>query len=279
MNSMGILSQRSSSIMGETIQVNNLFKYLNGLKQKYFFLKQSNYETLSWVFNHLNLNENDVILDLDCHYAELWIKNDLSLYPSIKVFLVDQNLVNVRLTQAKCFNSSFNHEIELMDYDTLQYSSNQFDKVITKIGFNVLCYHEQLAMINESCRVLKKHKNGYYVINEDQLTKTLNQFLIEFDSTITLSNQINCNTLALKQRLQSLFEKVEYQSYHSELKIKTVSQMIDMYLSANPQTFIDEIVKKHRIKEFDSFLAKKIENQGCIPIDIVFTLLIGKNKL
>lgn len=279
MNSMGILSQRSSSIMGETIQVNNLFKYLNGLKQKYFFLKQSNYETLSWVFNHLNLNENDVILDLDCHYAELWIKNDLSLYPSIKVFLVDQNLVNVRLTQAKCFNSSFNHEIELMDYDTLQYSSNQFDKVITKIGFNVLCYHEQLAMINESCRVLKKHKNGYYVINEDQLTKTLNQFLIEFDSTITLSNQINCNTLALKQRLQSLFEKVEYQSYHSELKIKTVSQMIDMYLSANPQTFIDEIVKKHRIKEFDSFLAKKIENQACIPIDIVFTLLIGKNKL
>lgn len=276
---MGILSQRSSSIMGETIQVNNLFKYLNGLKQKYFFLKQSNYETLSWVFNHLNLNENDVILDLDCHYAELWIKNDLSLYPSIKVFLVDQNLVNVRLTQAKCFNSSFNHEIELMDYDTLQYSSNQFDKVITKIGFNVLCYHKQLAMINESCRVLKKHKNGYYVINEDQLTKTLNQFLIEFDSTITLSNQINCNTLALKQRLQSLFEKVEYQSYHSELKIKTVSQMIDMYLSANPQTFIDEIVKKHRIKEFDSFLAKKIENQACIPIDIVFTLLIGKNKL
>lgn len=276
---MGILSQRSSRIMGETIQVNNLFKYLNGLKQKYFFLKQSNYEAVSWVFDHLDLNENDVILDLDCHYAELWTKNDLSLYPSIKVFLVDQNLVNVRLTQATCFNSSFNHEIQLMDYDNLQYSSNQFDKVIIKIGFNVVCYHEHLDMINESWRVLKKYKNGYYVINENQLIKSLNQFLTEFDSTITVSNTINSNSLALKQHLYSLFEKVEYQSYHSELKMKTVSQMIDMYLSANHQTFIDEIVKKHRIKEFDSFLAKKIENQGFIPIDIAFTLLIGKNKL
>lgn len=276
---MAILLQRNSRLMGETIQLNNLFKYLNALKQKYFFLKQSSYSAINWIFGCLDLSEDDVILDLDCHYADLWLKNDLSLYSSIKVHLIDQNLVNVRLTQEKCSNKSFNYEVRLMDYQNLQYSANQFDKVIAKIGFSVMTYDEQLAMINETWRVLKKQKNGYYVINENQITRSLDSILNEFDSSIKSFNQFKDNHTALKKHIDSLFQEVECTSYHSELTISTAAQLMDMYLSVKHPTFVDKIVKAHRSKEFDKFLAQKIQSDGFISLDVKFMLLIGKNKI
>lgn len=71
-----------------------------------------------------------------------------------------------------------------MEYNHLQYEANVFDKVITKLGFNVLEINEHYSMIRECPRVLNSIGKGYFLINENKIQSSFNQILNHFDSNL-----------------------------------------------------------------------------------------------
>lgn len=276
---MEVLSKVNYRLNSERLNLNRLIRYFNQVNRRYFSLERPTYRVTNWVYNHLQLEPGEIILDLSCHHGDIWLENDVSLCPFIKVFLADQYLVNIRLTQQRLLKQSFEYDIRLMDYNHLQYESNVFDKVITKLGFNVLEINEHYSMIRECHRVLNSIGKGYFLINENKIQSGFNQILNDFDSNLKELEFIQVDKKSIMNYVSSFFKDVEVQTYENELRFTSAKQLIDFYISNKHDAFVEHIVKKHRIQEFNIYLQNKISQLGSISIEISFTMFIGEGKI
>jgi len=166
-----------------------------------------------------------------------------------------------------------------MDYNHLQYEANVFDKVITKLGFNVLEINEHYSMIRECPRVLNSIGKGYFLINENKIQSSFNQILNHFDSNLKELECIQVDKKSIMNDVSSFFKDVEVQTYENELKFTSVKQLIDFYISNKHDAFVEHIVKKHRIQEFNIYLQNRINQLGSVTSEISFTMFIGEGKV
>lgn len=96
-----------------------------------------------------------------------------------------------------------------MEYNHLQYEANVFDKVITKLGFNVLEINEHYSMIRECPRVLNSIGKGYFLINENKIQSSFNQISNHFDSNLKELEFIQVDKKSIMNDVSSFFKDVE----------------------------------------------------------------------
>lgn len=216
------------------------------------------------------------ILDIGACFGKNWC-----LYPKISQLnleIVDQSLLNIKVTQQKLSDKGTMTRVRQMDYTALEYDSHFFDRVISKIGFQMQSIEEQRAALKEANRVVKAKGTHYVVVKEQSLKDGLYQLMIDFDHQIQIKDPFSTEIIEVEPYLETLYENVNSIEGEADYLIYDDKQCIALFLTCEDPNYIDYIVKRHLGQQFSKFLQAKFESQGTIVLKQKYKVFKCQNK-
>lgn len=210
-----------------------------------------------WIFEQCHFKPGDMVLELGCGDASLWLQNKEKIPKSISITLSDVSdgmLRDVRRTIGE-HDGRFNYEV--MDAHHINAQDNVFDVVIAN---HVLFYCYDLPkVISEIRRVLKP--GGTFVCSTygSQHMIEISQLVQDFDDRIVLSADKLYEVFGRengKAQLEAAFAEVQWLQYEDALEVTKPEPLIAYVLSChgNQNRYIVD-----KYKEFRTFVKKKTD--------------------
>lgn len=253
----------------------------NQLKVKYFNSAQYKRWIGRSFFQQLHLNSGMKILDLGYFFGDLWCENSTKLSSDYQVVLCDELLVNVRLSQQNLKLNGLQYPVELINYNYLKFENESFDKVICCLDFEINDTLKQFKKIEECYRVSKRDGCCYFFNNNNHDQRTLNQLLQMFDEKINIKlGDSYIDKEDIEKKLREKFEQIERVNYTNYSELDSADDLVNLLIASKNSTFIEEVVKKHRTREFVIFINRYLKESGHIQLNNEFNLFIcHKNNL
>lgn len=243
------------------------------LHQKY---SQNPIPWFDWIYDHLNLQKKDQILELGCGNGELWKGHENDLPEGVHVILSDQSQGMVKDARKYVGDGNGQISYETIDCRKILKEDASFDKVVAN---HVLFYLEdRKKALKEIRRVMKS--DGVFVCSTygSSHMQEITKLMKDFDERITLSDHRLYDVFGLengKKQLEEVFSSVEEVDYEDELLVDQPEPLISYILSChgNQQEYLN-----HRYIEFKDFVRKKIAAEGVMKITKSAGIFICKCK-
>lgn len=225
------------------------------------------YPWMNWVYDHLNLQENEKILEIGCGNGLLWETNIHRLPRGLTLWLTDYS--EGMLAQTKKVLEAHAEELKekeitvrfaVADADQLQISEREFDRVIA----NHMLYHvENRDACLKVIRGLLK-KNGILLcttVGQNHM-KELHDLVTEFDPAIEMPLHSITNRFSLQNgaaQLQKYFRKVTRDDYPCDLKVNDPDAIYD-YVYSYPGNAA--VILDRKGNQFRKLIADKMSPEG-----------------
>ena len=231
-----------------------------------------------WIENNtkFELYQDLKVLHIGTCLKEVWT-HQLQV-ERFEIEIIDQSLLNVNVTKKKLMDTGINISIGQMEYTNLIYESYTFDRVFSKIAFQLQSAEQQIESLNEASRVLKPTGIHYILVNEQSLISSLYQLMNEFSNEFNIIDPYQKHQIDIDQQLKMLYEQIDVTEYEANHLIRDVKQCMSLFLSYEDENYINYIVKRHLGKQFNEFLEMKFKTQGPIILKRKFRLFKCKNK-
>lgn len=217
-----------------------------------------------WLYQLLELQSNEHILELGCGNGELWRANADRIQPDFHVCLSDVSAGMIQDVQEALSGLPGQFTYQVFDCHQIPEADAAFDKVAAN---HVLFYLKNLDhALEEVKRVLKPSGIFYCTTYGREHMKEISQLVKEFDSRIALSEVSLYDVFGLENGqgiLSRHFDQVELVSYEDHLEVRSAGPLIEYILSChgNQQEYLGD-----RYQEFREFLEKKIQKKGYVTI-------------
>jgi len=189
-------------------------------RQNLWTLGDNNVPLGNWIFQHLNLQEGEHVLEIGCGKGLMWCENKESIPRSVVLTLTDFSLGMVSVTQKNADKFGLSAEICQMDAQNLLIPDNSVDLVV---GCHMLYHVPDIPKaLSEIQRVLKQ--NGRFISTTTSIShiKEIRDLLLQFDLEITMKSkyfsQYHCEDAP--GFLAPVFPRVEYFEYNNNILLK-----------------------------------------------------------
>lgn len=226
---------------------------------------------MEWVYDRLELQENEQILELGCGTGLLWQTNIHRLPRNLNLTLTDrsqgmlqktkENLVRFqRLLEEKAINI----EYRIADGDCLALENAQYSCVIA----NHMLYHvkEREACIREIAGSLKAEGRFLCSTIGDTHMQELHDIVAEFDDRIDMPFKGITKGFRLENgqaQLTRFFSRIERMEQENDLIVDDVEAIYD-YVCSYPGNA--SLILEQRGQEFRRLLQERMEREGAIFI-------------
>lgn len=225
-----------------------------------------------WLFDQINFQNVNRLLELGCGDGALWKNMDTNLRTR-EVFLSDVS--EGMLTSAK---QALGDEFSYMriDAQNIPFKKNYFDSMIAN---HTLFYLNDVEKgLQEIWRVMKRGGTFYCSTYGKHHMEELSLLVREFDNNITLSDKNLYDIFGLdngKQILNKYFSSVTYRKYEDSLEIDEVTPIYEYIMSCHGN---QKEILHGRIDEFKIFLNTKLKKSGVIHVKKDAGLFICKKN-
>ena len=225
----------------------------------------------TFVSRHLNLQENEEILELGSGTGLLWQANNNQIPENCHITLTD--LSDGMLDSIKNNLSDIRFTMKQMDAQEITFPDNSFDTVIA----NHMLYHlpDISKGLQEINRVLKPDGKLIAATNGMKHLTGLYNLLSEFDSNVDIQRQtLTFNLDNGEEILQKHFEDIECHRYESYLRITDIKPLLAYYRSMQTMGIdFDQFDQE----KYAAFLQSILDQDGHILIQKDQGLFIASN--
>lgn len=232
-----------------------------GLHQKY---SQNPLGWFPWIYEQMNLQKNDQVLEIGCGTGELWKGMEPKLPEGVHVTLSDRSEGMIRDAKKHLNDQEERFSYEVIDCRKIPKEDNSFHKIVAN---HVLFYLEDRILgLKEIKRVLKPGGVFFCSTYGKQHMQEITKLVKDFDDRITLSDHKLYDVFGLengKKQLEMVFSQVKQKDYEDELLVDKPELLISYILSChgNQHEYLN-----HRYLEFKDFVRKRITEQGTMKI-------------
>lgn len=230
----------------------------------------------NWIFQLLNLQEGEHVLEIGCGKGLMWCENKESIPRSVVLTLTDFSLGMVSETQKNADKFGLSAKIIQMDAQNLLIPNNSMDLVV---GCHMLYHVPDIPKtLSEIKRVLKP--NGRFISTTTCIShiKEIRDLLFQFDLEITMKSKYfslyHCEDAP--GILAPVFPRVEYYEYNNNIVLEDsiallpyIDSMFPFEKYSNYSEIRPQIVSK---------LTGIFQNQGNFHITGKMGLFIASNS-
>lgn len=228
-----------------------------------------------WVFDNIDIKDNDKILEVGCGNGILWAKNMENLRKNIDVTLTEicEDMMDEAKLNLEDNSNIFNFIIT--DLNLLPFNDNSFDVVIAN---HILFFMKDIDLaLSEIKRVLKPGGLVYCSTFGSNHMIELQELMLSFSSSIRIYEDKLSSKFGLENGesiLNRYFSNIERVLYDDKLIVNDTNGILE-YIYSIPGNILDIIDTKK--KEFESHINKNIEKNGEIYITSRLGLFKAKN--
>lgn len=217
-----------------------------------------------WLFTQCRIRQEDMVLELGCGDASLWLENRKRIPDNIKIILSDLSDGMIRDAKRSIGNDKRFH-FDVMDAHQIHMPDSSVDLLLAN---HVLFYCENVQQVfREARRVLKP--DGIFVCStySGRHMKEISELVQEFDDRIVLSAERLYERFGKEngaELLQQEFHNVIWLPYEDHLNVTDADALIAYVLSChgNQNRYIVD-----RYRDFCAFVNKKTEKGFYITKD------------
>lgn len=220
----------------------------------------NDYSWYKWVFDNIEINDNDKVLEVGCGNGALWSKNMASINKTASITLTEicEEMIEDAIENIGADNKQFNYQIT--DLSKLPFGDNSFDVVIAN---HILFFMKDInAVISEIRRVVKPGGRVYCSTIGKNHMKELEELMLSFSHNIRIFEDKLSSKFGLengKEILNRYFDNVERLLYDSKYIINDCNGILE-YIYSIPGNILEVI--DTRKKEFEKYIKSSIESQG-----------------
>ncbi len=225
----------------------------------------------NWVFEKMNFQSGEKILELGCGNGMLWCDNIEMLPEGLQLTLTDrsegmlaQTKKNLSEYDARLKEKNITVEYKIMDANQLLLPAMEYDCIIA----NHMLYHvaERESCLRKIERALKpKGRLCCSTIGENHL-KEMHELVAGFDSRIDIPQRNITRSFRLengKEQLEKVFRQVTRTDYTNDLLVDDAKAIYD-YVNSYPGNAA--YVLEERGEAFMLLLQNKLKEEGAIFI-------------
>ena len=218
------------------------------------------YEWYRWVFDNIQINDNDKVLEIGCGNGALWGKNIDRINDTLEITLTE--ICEEMIEDAK---RTLNDEIDkfnfqIADFSKLPFEDNSFDVVIAN---HILFFMRDVdSVLSEIKRVVKPGGRVYCSTIGENHMKELQELMLSFNHSVRIYEDKLSYKFGLENGeniLKKYFSNVEKVIYDANFIVNDSHGILE-YIYSIPGNILDII--DTRKKEFEKFIKKSIESQG-----------------
>lgn len=241
----------------------NLSARIN-LHQKYSINK---YNFFSWVFDHMNINSLDNVLELGCGNGVLWLNNNERIPKEANIILSDFSCGMLEAATANLKDSVSKFSFELIDAQSIPHEVNTFNVILA----NYMLFHipDIDLALSEIRRVLKPDGRFIATTAGKEHMKEIREILIEFDSEIHFPSDDTILRFGLEngeELISKHFDNVDVLLYKDGIELRESKPLVDYILSFKGAGNISNKLTEERVTDLYSFIDSKIKSDGSIYI-------------
>jgi HAD superfamily hydrolase (TIGR01509 family) len=215
-----------------------------------------------WVFEQMDFQPHDRILELGCGNGTLWKKNTIG--PSWTIILTDLSEGMLESAKSNLANH-VNIQYEIQDIQALSFENESFDKVVA----NHMLYHvpDRERAFQEIKRILKPEGVLYAATNGEKHMQEMYEWVEEFDATIPFRNKTRLFEFRLDgghEQLEPHFTSIDKICYESNLRISNPQHLLEYICSVEPA--VASCFTESRKNAFIAFLESKKDKEGYLPV-------------
>lgn len=226
---------------------------------------------MEWVYEHLNLQPGETVLELGCGTGLLWMERTHLLPEGLRLILTDrseemleQTRKNLLPYEEELKNRQIHIQYQIMDANTLELPAASYDRIIA----NHMLYHVErrdtcLAAI---ARALKPDGTFYCSTVGDTHMQELHRLVIAFDSRLEMPFQNLTGDFHLENATPQLtrhFSHVERQDQDNDLIVDDAQAIYD-YIYSFPGNA--SLILEQRGEELLEMIQDKLNREGAMFI-------------
>lgn len=218
------------------------------------------YGWYKWVFDNIEINDYDKVLEVGCGNGALWSKNMDSINKTASITLTEicEEMIEDAIENIGISNKQFKYQIT--DLSKLPFEDNSFDVVIAN---HILFFMKDVnAVISEIKRVVKPGGRVYCSTIGKNHMKELEELMLSFSHNIRIFEDKLSSKFGLEngeEILSRYFDNVERLLYDSKFIINDYNGILE-YIYSIPGNILEVI--DSRKKEFEKYIKASIESQG-----------------
>ncbi len=219
----------------------------------------NNYGWQQWVFDHLNLQENEKVVEAGCGSGSLWIDHCQRLPAGIAITLSDLStgmLHTARQVLPTCTEFTYFNA----DILALPLRSGWFDCAIA----NHMLYHvpDIELGVGELARVLKPGGRAIVATNGAAHLKDLEKLLQDFEPGYVMESGSRFTLENGGQILEKVFPQVKMELYQDALWVTETIPLLEYIYSA----WDAKVLQEHPPQELADHISHRIQRDGGIYI-------------
>jgi ubiquinone/menaquinone biosynthesis C-methylase UbiE len=241
----------------------------------------SNPESLQkWIFNKIQLQKNEKVLELGCGTGQLWVENYRNIPSTCSIILSDfsENMLNRAKTNLESLDLPINFEI--INAEKISYPNKTFNVVIAcHMLYHVPNIEKTLLSIN---RVLKPNGRFISTTISQKHIRELMDFLSEFglfsgfrEGKSQFFNEFRNETG--REILKPFFRDIELSEYINPVNITSSSLLINYIDSMFPKEYYPNF--KSIRPQIEDAISKIIEKNSKFKITGITGLFNSKKKI
>lgn len=226
---------------------------------------------MEWVYERLELGENEDVLELGCGTGLLWQMNVHRLPPGLRLTLTDRSAgmlekakENLSVFRKILDEKQVEIECRICDADSLELEKERYDCIVA----NHMLYHvkRREACLREIAHGLKSTGRFLCSTIGDGHMRELHELVAAFDARIEMPFESITKAFRLENagpQLQAFFPQVERMDQDNDLIVDDI-EAICGYVSSYPGNAA--CILEQRAEEFRSLLRKRMAREGAIFI-------------
>jgi ubiquinone/menaquinone biosynthesis C-methylase UbiE/DNA-binding transcriptional MerR regulator len=222
------------------------------------------YGWFNWLFDKINLSQNEKVLEIGCGDGELWEKFGNKVPKNSEVILSDisEGMINDARENLKDLKD--NVKFNIADCVNLPYEDESFDKVVA--NHMIFYVKDRKKAFSEVRRVLKKDGCFYCSTYGLKHMKEIENLTKSFNSRIALSEVHLEELFGLEngeKQLNNYFSNIEKHIYDDCLIIDDYKPLLDYILSCHGN---QHEILNGRYDEFEKYVKAKVEKTGKLKV-------------
>lgn len=230
-----------------------------------------------WVFDQIEFDGMQRILELGCGNGGLWKSNLYRLPENLQITLSDFSSGMLESAKQSLNSCSYDFKFQVIDAQDIPYVNDTFDIVIA----NHMLYHvpERKKALSEIKRVLRKDGILYSTTIGLGHLKELMTLVTDYDSTIIYAANCVANDFGLEngaEQLSEFFGSVNVLRYKDSFEVTDADLLVNFVLSSDGFGNVTEKISHDKKDNFKKYISSIIEKDGCIRIMKDSGLFIAK---
>ncbi len=231
----------------------------------------SEQDWVDWVYERLNLQPGQKVLEIGCGNGQLWSKNACRLPEGLHIVLTDRSEGMLEQTRSKL--APFMEQLkernicvvfQAMDANDPQLTEESFDCIIA----NHMLYHveKREQCLQAVAHALKPAGTFFCSTVGEEHMREMHEIVEEFDPQIEMPFEKITSGFTLengKELLSRFFGKVWRQDMDNDLIVDNAEAIYD-YVYSYPGNA--SLILKRRGDEFKKLLQERIEKEGAVYI-------------